>query len=96
MGKKYTVPLSAAQLKAAAVGNIFMHHGVKMRITRIGIAYVDADDKAVFDTWAVPADRPLHPTRRWMAASPDALVDTPLERGVDAKLAVWDRRRKWR
>ena len=39
-----------------------------------------------------------HAQRKWMAASPDALVVRPggkLERGVDAKLVFYDQRRKW-
>jgi predicted phage-related endonuclease len=39
-----------------------------------------------------------HPERKWMAASPDALVYGPgaaLARVVDAKLVFWDQRRKW-
>jgi putative phage-type endonuclease len=39
----------------------------------------------------------VHPTRSWMAASPDALVyaGDRVERTVDAKLVFWDQRRKW-
>jgi hypothetical protein len=56
MEKKYTVPLTAAQLKFAVVGAVFQDHGVKMRITRIGTSYTDWTGKPAFDSWAVPVE----------------------------------------
>jgi hypothetical protein len=52
--KKYTAPFTAAQVRAAVPGSVFLDHGVKMRITRTGPAYIDATRKPAFDTWAVP------------------------------------------
>lgn len=52
--KKHTVPFTATQVRNSVVGMIFYDHGVKMRVTRIGAAYIDSTDKPAFDTWAVP------------------------------------------
>ena len=51
--KKYTAPFTATQVETAKVGAIFIDHGVKMRITRIGAAYIDDSKRPAFDTWAV-------------------------------------------
>jgi hypothetical protein len=58
--KKYTAPFTAAQVANAAVGTIFIDQGVKMRITRVGTAYIDATKKPAFDTWAVPVQEDEH------------------------------------
>jgi hypothetical protein len=52
--KKYTAPYTKTQIRHAQVGNIFDHHGVKMRITRVGDPYNDGSRTRAFDSWAVP------------------------------------------
>jgi hypothetical protein len=54
MEKKYTAPFTARQVRNMIVGSIFYDHGMKMRVTRIGTAYIDSTDKPAFDSWAVP------------------------------------------
>jgi hypothetical protein len=54
MEKKYTAPFTARQVRNMVVGAIFYDHGKKMRVTRIGTAYIDSTDKPAFDSWAVP------------------------------------------
>lgn len=58
MEKKYTAPLTSAQLRNAEVGNVFYHGGRKMRITRVEPSYLDSDGKRVFDAWAEPYQEP--------------------------------------
>jgi|GEM_PF-3868713 len=52
--KKYTAPFTAAQVANVGVGTVVVDRGVKMRITRIGAAYIDETKRPVFDAWATP------------------------------------------
>lgn len=52
MTKKYTVPLTRAQIRNAVVGNEFGDHGRIMVLIDVGQPYQDGNAK-VFDTWAM-------------------------------------------
>ena len=54
--KKYTAPFTARQVEGAKVGKIFFDHDVKMRITRVGVAYINHNGRPAFDSWAVPVE----------------------------------------
>jgi hypothetical protein len=56
MEKKYTAPFTARQVRGMVVGMIFSDKGRRMRIVRIGTAYIDSTGKPAFDAWAVPDD----------------------------------------